>query len=92
MFSVSLTHSVSHGYDFVHILAYAWEIKLFTENVIKILNICMLNMFTFHLLQEEGAIFRNKTFSEFGTKLKKKKVTELLKSNKDLVLYAQFSQ
>ena len=35
MFSVSLTHSVSHGYDFVHILAYAWEIKLFTENVIK---------------------------------------------------------
>ena len=36
VFSLSLTRSVSHGSNFVHILAYTSEIKLFTENFHKI--------------------------------------------------------
>ena len=48
-FSVcSLTRKVSHGYIYVHILAYTLRIQLFTEHLKKkIHSIYMLNMFTF---------------------------------------------
>ena len=49
IFSLSFTRSVSHGYDFVHIWPIPREYS-FHKKFYKIQNMCMLNMFTFHVL------------------------------------------